>query len=115
MIMNDFLQYPEFREGFFKLVQNIIVNCTQGMLELEGSYFSTIIHTVIFAMKHEKPELMEIGLNSMYELNDKICSVVQVSNIFYKSFYTLITREVLTVLTDCRHLSGFKLQCKIMQ
>ena len=32
MIMNDFIQYPEFREGFFKLVQNIIKHCTQGLI-----------------------------------------------------------------------------------
>lgn len=28
MIMNDLISFPEFREGFFKLVQNIIKYCT---------------------------------------------------------------------------------------
>lgn len=36
MIKHDFTQYPEFREPFFKLVQNIINHCTQGMFDLEG-------------------------------------------------------------------------------
>lgn len=84
------------------------------MLELDGTQFSTLIHSVIFAIKHEKPELMEIGLKSMFDLNDRVNSVVQVSTIFYKSFYTLIIQELLNILTDCRHLSGFKLQCKIL-
>jgi hypothetical protein len=30
MIKQDMQQYPEFREGFFRLVQNIIKNCTDG-------------------------------------------------------------------------------------
>ena len=90
MIKNEFLSFPEFREGFFQLVKNIINHCTHGMLELDGTQFSTLIHSVIFAIKHEKPELMEIGLKSMWDLNDRVSSVVQVSTIFYKSFYTLI-------------------------
>lgn len=35
MIKNDFISFPEFREGFFMLVHNIIKNCTPGMIELE--------------------------------------------------------------------------------
>jgi hypothetical protein len=70
MISQDFASYPEFREPFFILVKNIINHCTQGMFELQGQMFETIIHTVIFAMKHEKPEVMEIGLKSMFDLND---------------------------------------------
>ena len=62
MIKNDFMSFPEFREGFFKLVHNMIIYCTEGMIQLDPERFQTIIHTVIFAMKHEKPEVMEIGL-----------------------------------------------------
>jgi len=28
MISNDYVNFPEFREGFFKLVHNIITHCT---------------------------------------------------------------------------------------
>ena len=77
--------------------------------------FQTIIHTVIFAMKHEKPEVMEIGLKSMWDLNDRISSVSSVCTVFYVSFYTLIIRETLSVMSDCHHLSGFKIECQIFQ
>ena len=45
------------------------------MFELDAQKFQTIILTVIFAMKHEKPEVMEIGLKSVWDLNDKVSSV----------------------------------------
>lgn len=77
--------------------------------------FETIIHTVIFAMKHEKPEVMEIGLKSMFDLNENVGPVDSVRTIFYVSFYTLIIKETLGVMSDCRHLSGFELQCLIFQ
>ena len=67
-IQNDFLTFPEFREGFFKLVMNIIKHCTNGLFMLDSDAFSRIVLTVIFAMQHEKPELMELGNDSMHAL-----------------------------------------------
>lgn len=66
-------------------------------------------------MKHEKPEVMEIGLKSIYDLNDKIAPEDSVRTIFYVSFYTLLIKETLGVMSDCRHLSGFEIQCQIFQ
>ena len=69
MIRNDFVSFPEFRENFFTLVEKIIKHCTAGLFSLNINQFHTCILTILFAIKHEKPELMEIGLNTMYALN----------------------------------------------
>ena len=60
-------------------------------------------------MKHEKPEVMEIGLDTLYSLNDLVMKEPQVANIFYQNFYVIIIKDILAVLTDYRHMSGFKL------
>lgn len=60
-------------------------------------------------MKHEKPEIMEIGLDTMFSLNDLIMKEPSVANIFYKNFYFTIIKDTLAVMTDYRHMSGFKL------
>ena len=39
MIKDDFISYPEFREGFFSLVENIVKHCTAGLFELEADKF----------------------------------------------------------------------------
>ena len=62
------------------------------------------------AIKHQKPELMEIGLKSLWDMNDLISNNTAVCTEFYVNFYCNITKEILFVMTDCRHLSGFKLQ-----
>jgi len=69
VIRNDYISYPEFREGLFKLVENIVKHCTGGLFSLDPQKFQTIILTILFAMKHEKPELMEIGLETLSALN----------------------------------------------
>ena len=66
-------------------------------------------------MKHEKPELMEIGLETMSALNSLVINEPQIATIFYQNFYLLIIRDTLTVMTDYRHMSGFKLQGMILQ
>jgi len=75
---------------------------------------STIVHTVLFAMKHTKLEVMEIGLKSVWDLNDRIASQPQVCSLFYQHFYPTILRDTFQVMTDLRHLAGFKLQVKII-
>lgn len=79
------------------------------MFQLEADKFSTIILSVLFAMKHEKPEIMEVGLNTMFALNMTVTSEPSIASIFYQNFFTLIIKDTLAVITDYRHMSGFKL------
>jgi exportin-1 len=69
MIKDDFVSYPEFREGCFRLVEKIVKHCTAGLFQLSADKFQTLIMTILFALKHEKPELMEIGLETLHALN----------------------------------------------
>jgi len=39
VIKNDYVSYPEFREGLFKLVENIVKYCTGGLFQLEEEKF----------------------------------------------------------------------------
>ena len=71
--------------------------------------------TVLFAMKHEKPEVMDIGLITMHALNTLVAGEPSVRTIFYKQFYTAIIKDTVAVMTDYRHMSGFKLQGLILQ
>ena len=69
MIQHDYISFPEFREAFFVLIEKIVKHCTSGLFQLDSGKFETIILSILFAMKHEKPELMEIGLDTMQALN----------------------------------------------
>lgn len=68
MIKADTTSFPEFRDGFFRLIMNIIKHCSNGLFCQNSSHFETLIMTVHFAMAHEKPDLMELGNQSMHAL-----------------------------------------------
>lgn len=115
MISADSQNYPEFRAGFFKLIQNIIKHCTEGYFSLDAGKFGTVIDTVLFAMSHVKPELMEIGLEAMQALLQILSNEPRVASVFYQRYYCQILNSTLNVMTDYQHMSGFKLQGLIMQ
>ena len=89
---------------------NIIKHCTNGLFALDSAAFNNIVLTVIFAMQHEKPELMELGLGSMHALICILKESPQTATNFYQFFYTQIMKENLAVMVDYRHMSGFKTQ-----
>lgn len=66
-------------------------------------------------MQHEKPELMELGLESMHALVIVLLDEhIEKITPFYVHFYTRIITETMRVMTDYRHMSGFKLQATIL-
>lgn len=71
--------------------------------------------TILFAMKHEKPEAMEIGLQTLHALNQLVASEPSVATIFFQNFYETIIKDTIAVMTDYRHMSGFKVQGLILQ
>lgn len=110
MIQADTTTFPEFREGFFRLVMNIIKHCAAGLFSQSSESFQTVVYTVLFAMQHEKPDLMELGNASMHALCCTLVEQPTVATIFYQHFFTRCIRETITVMTDYRHMAGFKMQ-----
>lgn len=43
MIANDFNSFPEFREGFFRLIKSIVKYCADALLAMDSGAFSTLI------------------------------------------------------------------------
>lgn len=76
--------------------------------------FNNVFLIVIFAMQHEKPELMDLGLQSMHAMTVILRDFPQLATDFYKFMYSQILRETLAVMIDYRHVSGFKMQAMIL-
>lgn len=58
---------------------------------------------------------MELGLETMRSLNSLVVTNPQIASVFYQNFFSLIVKDLLSLLTDYRHVSGFKLQAQILQ
>lgn len=111
MINKDFHEYPEFRVEFFKLLQAINLYCFPALLKLDGRQFKFVIDSCMWASKHDNREVESTGLAMCLELINNMAETdSQTASIFFRQFYIPILQDVLFVLTDSDHKSGFKTQ-----
>ncbi|GIX63748.1 exportin 1, putative [Babesia caballi] len=130
MVKMDFHSFPEHREYFYEMLQKCTKCCFEGVLLLPGERLRSYVMSLIWAFKHEHPAVAEKGLIVVREfLNNLVLldrrqerearppGVPHVSVVlsFCQSYYYLLLKEVLHVLTDTLHKSGFRLQTEILR
>lgn len=115
MINKDFSEYPEHRAAFFKLLQAIIGHAFSALLKLPEHQFRLVVDSIVWSFKHTHHECAEIGLKMCLDLLEHF-DVLEPSmkNDFYRTFYLSLLQDILYVLTDADHKSGFRLQALIL-
>merc|ERR1719487_1294476 len=75
------------------------------------------VDSLVWALKHEQPNVSEAGLEILGEFIEKLLTKSQpaVYKSFFQQYFHAILRDTLLVLTDTMHKSGFKGQVRILQ
>lgn len=107
MISKNFSDYMDFRRGLFTLVKNIVFFSVEGLYQCKEELFKIFIDSIIWAFKHDQPELAEIGLQAMSELITQVAFNQDICNPFFKTYYMSILQDTFYVLTDGLHKGGF--------
>lgn len=116
MISKDFAEYPEHRAGFFKLLRAIDMYCFPALLSLPAVQFKLLFDSIIWAIKHTMRDIADTGLNLLLEIINNFAAAEEaISNSFFQQYYLSILQDILFVLTDSDHKSGFKHQSLILQ
>jgi len=119
MIKNNFEDYPDARLNFFKLLQAINRYNFPALFQLDDNQneaeanFMLVINAIIWAFKHTERNVAETGLVLAEELLANVDKSIYV-DYFYKTCFRLILNDILSVLTDTLHRSGFKFQAQIL-
>lgn len=115
MINKDFVEFPEHRVNFFKLISAINSNCFEALLRLNRIHFKLIVDSCVWAFKHAHREIAETGLKICYDLLKNISTTASNSApAFYQAFYLSLFTDIFYVLTDGEHKSGFRYQAIIL-
>ncbi|KAL8275579.1 hypothetical protein Esti_000530 [Eimeria stiedai] len=114
MIKMDFQSYPDHRERFYGLLKACNQHCFDGLFSLPSAQLKAFVESLVWAFKHEHPSLAEEGLQVTYEFLQKLIEGKrEVLNDFCNTYYFSLMKEILLVLTDRLHRSGFKYQTLI--
>ena len=121
LIKDDYQSFPEHRMNFFILLKSLIDYCFESLYRVQNLQFDkAVIDTILFAIRHNTPQLFETGLETIKILLEKVIMVgnIDLQNIidpFFSNYFLLIFNDIFNSMTDGFHQSGFKLQVKIIQ
>ncbi|EMG48924.1 CRM1 Exportin-1 [Candida maltosa Xu316] len=116
MIKNDFVEYPEHRVEFYKLLKEINSKSFQGLLQLSGEAFQSLINAALWAFKHNNRDVEDNGLSLTLELIENVEKLGETpfTNAFYENFYFQILSDTFYVFTQPDHKAGFRYQSQLL-
>lgn len=116
MIKNDFVEYPEHRVEYYKLLKEIDARSFDALLQLSGEAFQSLINAALWALKHNNREVEENGLFLTIELIENVEKLgsTPFTKAFYENFYFQILSDTFYVLTQPDHKSGFRYQAQLL-
>ncbi|KAK6197892.1 chromosome region maintenance protein 1 [Scheffersomyces amazonensis] len=116
MIKNDFIEYPEHRVEFYKLLKEINAKSFQALLQLSGDAFQSLINAAIWAFKHNNRDVEDNGLSLTLELlvNVEKLGDTPFTKAFFENFYFQILSDTFYVFTQPDHKAGFIYQAQLL-
>lgn len=116
MIKLNFIDYPEHRVEYYKLLKEINSKSFDALLQLSGEAFQSLINAAIWALKHNNREVEESGLSLTLELIENVEKLgnTPFTKAFYENFYFQILEDTFFVLTQPDHKSGFRYQAQLL-
>lgn len=114
MITRDFNSNPDHRINFFGFLKAVINHAFAVLFSCPPDQFQTMFNCVIWAMKHELPNIFDIGLDVILTILQNLNKNQSIANSFYGQYYMSLLFDILFVLTDSFHKNGFKAQSQIL-
>jgi len=117
MIKGDFQSFPDHRVNFYNLLAAVNKHSFDSLITMPPASLRLYVDSLVWALKHEQPNVSEAGLDVLGEFIEKLLTKSQpaVYKSFFQEYFQSILRDILLVLTDTMHKSGFKGQVRILQ
>lgn len=115
MITTNMSDNPEHRSGFFRFLREANEHCFYGLFSIAPNHQKLVVDSIVWAFKHTERNISETGLEILLELLKNIEPNPQIAQSFYQTFLVSLIQDVLGIMTDRLHKSGFKLQAAVLK
>jgi len=115
MITANFEDFPDHRVKFFGFLRAVNLHCFPALFQLPAEHQRYVVDSVVWAFKHTGRDISETGLDILHELLTNVSQTPSVAQGFYQQFLLALISDVLAVLTDRLHKSGFKQHATLLQ
>jgi exportin-1 len=114
MITQNMLDYPEHRLAFFNFLRIANEHCFEALFNIPPHLQKLVVDSIVWAFKHTERNIGEMGLEILYDLLQNLGRAPQVSQGFYQMFLLPLVQDIIYIMTDRLHKSGFRLQSMIL-
>jgi exportin-1 len=115
LITKNMMDFPEHRIGFFKFLRAANEHSFFGLFSISPPHQKLVIDSIVWAFKHTERNISETGLDILYELLQNVKQSQEFAQAFYKAFLLSLIQDILGILTDRLHKSGFRVQSTILK
>ena len=117
MITTNFEDFPEHRLNLYMLLKAVIEHCFPSLFAIPPEMQEQVVHAVVWGFKHQERNIAETSLELLQAmlLNMERYPDPSVAQAFYRNFLVALIEDVLFVLTDRLHKSGFKLHASLLR
>eukprot|EP01042_Synura_sphagnicola_P002216 gene2216-2648_t len=115
LITKNMMDFPEHRVGFFKFLRAANEHCFFGLFNISPLHQKLVVDSVVWAFKHTERNVSETGLDILMELLQNVTASPEFAQAFYQTFLLSLIQDILEVLTDRLHKSGFKMQATALK
>jgi len=115
LITQNMTDNPEHRLGFFKFLREANEHTFFGLFSVAPASQKMVVDSIVWAFKHTERNVSETGLEILQELLVKLSISPQIAQAFYSQFLLSLIQDVMGILTDRLHKSGFALQAAALR
>jgi len=115
MITTNHEDFPEHRIHFYQFIRAIIKNCFVSLFNIPPKQQKLTVDAIVWAIKHTERNISEMGLEILYELLQNVSRTPNIAQGFYQQYLLSLIQDILSVMTDRLHKSGFKMHATLLR
>ncbi|CEP20119.1 hypothetical protein [Parasitella parasitica] len=115
MITSNFVDYPECRHEFYRLLKVLNKRCFLDLFQTPD-LFQIDMDSIMWGTKHTMREISQIALQTCLHMVGEVSRMEDedVSSQFFETYYVRILTDILEVLVDPDCRNGFNYQSQIL-
>merc|ERR1712146_846980 len=114
MMGQDDVSYPEHRIKFYSFIKTVNKYAFDAILVLPPEDQKLVVDAIVWGFKHTDRNIADTALDILYDLLGNVSRNEEMRQSFYVLYLKDLLENILTVMTDRLHKSGFNTHAKLI-
>lgn len=116
MIKSNLEDYLEFRIAFYRMLEAVVVHCFDAILLLTQAQFELIYEAVLWSLKHNHRDIVDIGFTTMHTIILKYDTVATPadSSLFFQKYFIPTLENMFAILSETSLRTGLTKHMQIL-